>query len=125
MLAVKIDEDALIAVLEPDGPLSGSDFHYAATMIDPLIEKAGRLNGIIIHTETFPGWASIKALFSHLRFVKNHHANITRVALVTDSALGKIAERFAGHFVKAEVRRFPYKTYDRAREWAARDPRPE
>ncbi len=46
MLAVKIDEDALIAVLEPDGPLSGSDFHYAATMIDPLIEKAGQAESL-------------------------------------------------------------------------------
>lgn len=54
MLSVKIDDKNLIVILEPEDPLSESDFQSAAKAIDPLIEQYGRLNGIIIHTQSFP-----------------------------------------------------------------------
>ena len=117
MLSVKIDEENRVAVLQPEGPLSESDFRSAARAIDPLIEKSGRLNGIIIYTKSFPGWDSFAALVSHLRFVKDHHRKISRVALVTDSSIGKFAEPVASHFVKAELRSFPYQAYEDAIKW--------
>ena len=92
MLSVKIDEKNLVATLQPEGPLSASDFESAAKTIDPVIEKAGKLNGVIIYTKSFPGWDSFAALVSHLRFVKNHHEKVSHVAIVTDSPLGKFAE---------------------------------
>lgn len=55
MLSVKIDEKNLVAILKPEEPLAKSDFQSAAKAIDPLIEKYGRLKGIIIHTPFFPG----------------------------------------------------------------------
>ena len=117
MLSVRIDEKNLVATLQPDGPLSASDFQSAAKAIDPVIEKSGRLNGIIIYTKSFPGWDSFGALVSHLRFVKDHHTKVSRVALVTDSAIGKFADPIASHFVAAEIRSFPFADYDKAREW--------
>jgi len=117
MLSVKIDEKDLIAVLEPDGPLSESDFQSLANAVDPLIEKFGRLNGILIHTKSFPGWESFTAFYSHLRFVKNHHKNISRIALVTDSLMGMLAESVVSHFIKAEIRLFAYQDYATANEW--------
>ena len=72
MLSVIIDETNGIAILEPDGPLSKNDFESATRIIDPYIEQNGQLNGLIIHTESFPGWDSFAALFSHLKFVKEH-----------------------------------------------------
>jgi len=119
MLSVRIDETNLVAVLQPEGPLSKSDFESAAKMIDPVIEKSGHLNGVIIRTKSFPGWDSFAALVSHLRFVKKHHEKVSRVALVTDSSLGKFAEPIASHFVKAEIRLFPFKEFDQASRWAA------
>jgi len=119
MLSVKIDEEHLVAILHPDGPLSATDFQSAAKVIDPLIEKSGHLNGVIIYTKSFPGWDSFAALVSHLRFVRNHHEKVSRVALVTDSSLGKYAQPIASHFVKAEIRLFPYQDFDQAREWVA------
>ena len=119
MLSVKIDEKNLVAVLHPDGPLSEDDFKSAATLIDPVIEKSGRLNGIIIYTKSFPGWDSFAALISHLRFVKDHHRKVSRVAFVTDSAIGKFAEPIGSHFVKAEIRSFPYQDFNQASEWVA------
>ena len=117
MLSVKIDEANLVAVLQPEGPLSESDFQSAAKAIDPLIEKFGHLNGVIIYTESFPGWDSFGALVSHLRFIRDHHKKVSRVALVTDSAIGKFADPIASHFVSAEIHSYPYADYDKAREW--------
>ena len=106
MLSVKIDEVNGVAMLEPNGPLSKNDFESAAQVIDPYITKTGRLNGLIIHTQSFPGWDSFAALSSHLRFVKEHHKKISRIALVTDSAIGNLAEPVASHFVNAEIKLF-------------------
>jgi len=121
MLSVKIDEEHLIVILEPKGALSERDFQAAATLIDPLIEKHGQLNGIMIHTKSFPGWESFAALCSHLRFVKNHHQKISRIALVTDSLLGHFAEDIASHFIKADIQSFSYQEYAEATNWVIGD----
>lgn len=119
MLSVEIDEVNDIAILEPDGPLSKDDFVQAARIIDPYIEDNGQLKGLIIHTESFPGWESFTALSSHLKFVKEHHAKISRVALSTDSALGNFAESIASHFVNAEIKLFSYQDFVQAKNWVA------
>ncbi|MCB1856256.1 MAG: STAS/SEC14 domain-containing protein [Pseudomonadales bacterium] len=117
MLKVSIDEDNRVAILEPEESLSAGDFQAAASEIDPVIEKYGQLSGIIIRTRSFPGWESFAALTSHLRFVKNHHRHVARVALVTDSVAADFAEKIASHFVKAEIRSFSYQDVDKARDW--------
>lgn len=124
MLSVQFDEAKGIAVLEPQGALSKADFERAAKAIDPYIAKTGRLNGIVVHVEKFPGWDSFAAFASHLRFIKGHHRKITRVALCTDSALGAVAPRIARHFVKAEIRAFKNAEFDLAKAWAAGEAKP-
>ena len=119
MLSVQVDAAKGIAVLVPDGALSKEDFERAAKTIDPHLEKSGRLNGIVVRVEQFPGWESFGALASHLRFVKNHHEKVARVALVTDSAIGKVAPRIGKHFVQAEIRAFKSAEFDAAKAWAA------
>lgn len=117
MLSTKIDETNGIAILEPDGPLSKNDFQSAGTIIDSFIEKAGRLNGLIIHTKSFPGWDSFAALFSHLTFVKNHHKKVSYVALVTDSVFSNLAETVGSHFVNAKIKSFPFQEIKKAKSW--------
>ncbi len=117
MLSVEIDEINYIAILEPDGPLSKNDFIQAAKVIDPYIEDNGHLNGLIIHTESFPGWESFAALSSHLKFVQEHHKKISRVALSTDSVVGNFAEAIASHFVNAEIKLFSYQALEEAKAW--------
>lgn len=119
MLSVEIDEVNYIAILEPDGPLSKDDFVQAARIIDPYIEDNTLLNGLIIHTESFPGWGSFAALCSHLQFIKEHHKKITRIALSTDSTLGNFAESIASHFVNAEIKLFSYQDLTQAKNWIA------
>jgi hypothetical protein len=119
MLSVKLDGARGIAILEPDGALSKEDFERAAKMIDPHLEKNGKLNGIVVHIAQFPGWDSFGAFASHLRFVKGHQRKVARIALCTDSKLGDVAPRLARHFVKAEVRAFKAAEFDAAKGWAA------
>jgi hypothetical protein len=121
MLSVKIDEINGIAILEPDGPLLENDFKNAAKVIDPYIEQSGHLNGLIIHTKSFPGWDSFAALLSHFRFVKEHHKKVSRVALSTDSALGTFAETVASHFVSAQIKLFSYLEFEQAMNWVSGD----
>jgi hypothetical protein len=121
MLSVIIDEENGIAILEPDGPLSKNDFESAAKIIDPYIEETDQLNGLIIHTKSFPGWDSFAALVSHLRFVKEHHKKISRVAFSTDSKIGSFAEAVAVHFVNAEIKIFSYLELEQAKLWIADD----
>ena len=117
MLNVELDSAAGIAVLTPEGALSESDFDTAATVIDPYIEAHGQLNGLIVRTKDFPGWESFGSLARHIRFVKDHHQRLSHVAIVTDSKLGDVAEKIAGHFVAAEIRHFPYDQFSAAKDW--------
>ena len=117
MLIVKLDHEHRIALIEPTGALDEKDFQAASSQIDPLIESAGLLNGLIIHTRSFPGWDSFSALVSHIKFVKNHHQKVKRVALVTDSVIGSLFESLASHFVDAQLRLFTYDELEQAKQW--------
>ena len=116
MLRVTIDDATHVAVLEPDSALTEADFTAAAAAIDPLIERDA-LKGLVIHTQDFPGWDSFNGLVGHLKFVREHHKDIGRVALVTDSRLGDIAEKLASHFVSATIQHFPYAELEAAKRW--------
>jgi hypothetical protein len=120
LLSIKIDKEKGIAVLEPQGALSQEDFKKASGLIDPYIEKSKRLNGLIIRAKTFPGWDSFGALSAHLKFVRDHHKKITRLAVCTDSAVGNLAKVIAPHFISAEIRVFPYDEFDSAKAWIFR-----
>ena len=117
MLKVTIHEEDGIAVLEPNGALTEKDFEAAATIIDPMIERLGRLHGIMIHTKDFPGWDSFAAMLSHMKFVRDHHRKVERVAMVTDSPLANFAPVISGHFVQAEVKHFAFNAFKEARMW--------
>ena len=119
MLSVEIDDVDSFVILEPDGPLSKNDFESATRIIDPYIEKNGQINGLVIHTESFPGWDSFAALSFHLKFVKDHHKKISRVAFSTDSAVGNFAQSIASHFVNAEIKLFSYQELEQAKDWVA------
>ena len=88
-----------------------------AKVVDPHIEKAGGLAGLIVEAPQFPGWDSFGALAAHLRFVREHHRKVKKIALVTDSALGTAGEKLASHFVAAQIRHFPAADFEAARKW--------
>ena len=117
MITVEVDEKTAIATLSPSGSLTESDFEIIRNVIDPFIESYGRLSGIIIQAKKFPGWQSFSSLVSHLTFVKNHHKEVERVAIVSDSPLATLAQSLGRHFVSADIRRFSYRNIDVAKQW--------
>ena len=117
MLKIELNEATGVAILKPDGALSEKDFIYASSVIDPYIEKAGKLSGLIISTRKFPGWESFGSLIKHFKFVKDHHKKLSHVAIVTDSVLGGFAEIILPHFVSAKIKHFAFEELSKAQSW--------
>jgi len=117
MISVQILSAEGIVVIEPSGPLEKSDFEKLTREVDAYVEKKGVVNGILIHTKSFPGWEDFSGFTHHLKFVKEHHRKIKHVAIVTDSKLLTITPAFAKHFVSAEVKHFDYEDMESAKHW--------
>ena len=109
-------QEGLLTV-EVTGPLTSEDFAELAAQVDPYLEKHGTLRGLMIVSPNIPDWSDFTALTSHLRFVRNHHERIERVALVSDSGFVATFEGIADHFVDAEMEHFPTSDRERARRW--------
>jgi hypothetical protein len=122
MIVHTLDASNAILHIQPKSSLEKADFEGLAAEVDPFIARTGDLAGLIVEAPAFPGWASFGALVAHLRFVKDHHKHIKKIALVTDSALGNVAENLVSHFVSAEIKQFPASGIDSAREWILRKP---
>lgn len=45
---------------------------------------------------------------AHMHSVRDHHKEVERIAIVTDSPLAGMAEWLGKHFTSAEVRHFPF-----------------
>ena len=70
MIKSELLKEQGVLIVSPVGTLAASDFEHLAEEIDPYIEQNGRLHGLMVHTESFPGWVDFAALLSHLKFVK-------------------------------------------------------
>ena len=112
-----------ILVIRPEGSLEASDFERIAREVDPYIEANGKLHGVMIDAKSFPGWKDFAAFVAHLRFVKDHHRRIEKIAAVSDSSFLSIAPSIASHFVQAEVRHFPHSQMEEALAWLRVQPR--
>lgn len=119
MIRHQLDPLQRILFIQPQSSLEKDDFDKLTAIVDPFIAEGGDLAGLIVEAESFPGWDSFGALVAHLRFVRDHHRHIRKIAVVTDSALGNVAQHLASHFVAAEIRHFPSTHSAEAREWVA------
>jgi hypothetical protein len=122
MIEHSLDKAHSILYLRLTSALEEGDFAQLAKTADPYIRETGGLAGVIIEAPTFPGWASLGAMVAHFRFVRDHHKNIKKLGLVTDSAVGNVAELLASHFVSAEIRHFPAKELEAAKRWVMNQP---
>jgi len=106
MIQYELLRERGILILKPEGALRAEDFTALAGAVDPYIEQHGELKGLVVEARSFPGWEDFAALLSHLRFVRDHHRRVRRIAVVSDSTLLNVAPKIASHFVSAEVRTF-------------------
>jgi hypothetical protein len=117
MIDYELREANGILVIRPRDALEASDFQRVASEVDRYIEANGKLHGVMIDAEAFPGWKDFAALIAHMKFVRDHHRKIARIAAVSDSGFLRIAPMIASHFVQAEVRHFPHSQTDEALAW--------
>lgn len=116
-----------VLVVRPSGPLTEDDFRQLAAEADPRIEAGGKLRGLLIDAENFPGWKDLAGFAAHFRFVRDHHRRISRIAFVSDSRFLSALPKLARHFVAAEPRHFDREDLEEAIRWleGAPDPEPE
>jgi tRNA U38,U39,U40 pseudouridine synthase TruA len=121
MLNYELNRAESILIVKPIGPLESTDFEKLVQEVDPYIKEKGKLNGLMIYAKSFPGWDSFAAFLSHMKFVKNHHQKIKKIAAVTGSGFLSIMPQVANHFVRAEIRHFDYDDKDAALNWLRAD----
>ena len=89
MIHVDLNEAEGVAVIRPEQMhgLSEADFKELKDLIDHYLRDHDTLRGLVIVAKSFPGWENFKAFTSHIRFIRDHHRAIRKVALVSDSRL--------------------------------------
>jgi hypothetical protein len=106
MLQFELLRDAGVLIVEPKEALTAEDFRAVSRAVDPYIGENGKLTGLLLEAPSFPGWDSWSALTEHMRFIRDHHRKIERVAAVTDSTILALAPKIAEHFAHPEFRVF-------------------
>ena len=117
MLNYRFDKEHSILNIKVGGPLEVSDFSKVSARIDPVIEENGALAGVILEAKEFPGWKNIDALFEHIRWVKQHHGSIKKLATVTDNGFVKSVPNIMKHVLPLEVRNFHEDQKREAKSW--------
>jgi tRNA U38,U39,U40 pseudouridine synthase TruA len=117
MLNFSIMQAEGILLLRPSAPLNKADFGSLSADVDAYLSEHARLRGVMIHAKGFPGWENFGGFTAHMHFVREHHKQVERIAVVTDSPLAGMAELLGKHFTSAEVRHFPFADDAKALEW--------
>ena len=115
-------QDPAVLILRPHGELDVADFKRITSQIDPHIEKAGSLDGVMIVAEHFPGWDSLSAFLAHLNFVRDRQKKIHKLAVVTNDRLLTMLPRIAKYLATPEMRHFPMDHETEALEWVNAPP---
>jgi hypothetical protein len=114
-----------ILVLRPSGPISAEDVDIVREKVDSHLAADHELRGLMIEAASFPGWKDLAGMCSHLRFIRDHHRMIPRVAIVSDSAFLAALPKLARHFHHAEFRRFDTGESEAALAWLSKVSEPD
>jgi hypothetical protein len=112
LLDRSILENDGIVVLWPDTTPTDEDIDDARAQVDLYLENNASIHGVLI-----AGWEGFAGLIDHVRFVRDYHTKIERVALVTDTYFPPGADALAKHFLEATIKHFSYADYDKALKW--------
>ena len=121
MVQATLDKEQSLLIITPSNTLREEDFQQITSLVDPYIEANGCLDGILIHADNFSGWDGFSSMLAHARFVKNHHKDVAKVAVVADNRFLEYAQKVAEHFVQAELKHFPEDQHVQAMAWLKAD----
>lgn len=117
MLITKIDTERRIATLEADGPLTRSDFLDSREKFVNYTSENGKLKGLIIYTEKFPGWGKVSDFPYHMKFATEHRDKAERVAFVTNSLWSTTVKLFGHILTGTTTKVFKYDELAQAKSW--------
>jgi hypothetical protein len=117
MIQLELLADKGVLIVKPLGPLAEEDFAVIARDADDYIESHDGLNGLMICAEKFPGWKNAQGLWSHFKFVRDHHKKIKKVAFVCNSKIPELVINLAKYFVNPETKYFKYNEESSAMHW--------
>lgn len=120
MISYDMRLDDGILVIHPEEALEAADFQALADRVDTYLTQHGKLRGVLITAKSFPGWKDFGALLAHLKFAKDHHKLIEKVAVVADGAVAHIMPNIASHFLHAQIEHFNLADQNGAWEWLKR-----
>lgn len=118
-MKAELQVDTGILVVHPTEALSKEIFEGVSDIANPYIEEHGHLKGLLIEVKHFPHWENFAGLVSHIKFVKEHHKLIDKIAFVTDDKVLSYIPAISDHFVKAEVKHFAHDDKQKAIDWMA------
>jgi hypothetical protein len=119
MLKITEDEARNCFLLQPVGSLRKADLDALTERFDARVAAGGPPPNLVIQSPSFPTWSNFAALMEHLKFIRGHHRQIEKVALVSDARALDVAPRIARLFVSARLRHFPADALQAALAWAA------
>lgn len=107
-VAQRLDTELGVVMIELAAPLRTADFAALALTVDRWLQAHSELSGLVVHARAFPGWQNIAALIRHVRFVRDHHHKIGKVALAVNGPLAATDPGVGQYVVHPEVRGFGY-----------------
>lgn len=119
MLKITDDEVHGCLLLEPVGALSRRDLDGLSKRFDGWVARNDSVPNLVIRADSFPTWTDFAALTKHLRFIREHHRLVEKVAIVSDARAFDVAPRLAGLVVSAELRHFRAADLPAALDWVA------
>jgi hypothetical protein len=84
MVRIEWLRDDEVFAIHPEGAIGDEDFEQIGNVIDPVIARKGRLEGLMVDARGFAGWDDTRALLAHMRFVHEHQPKVARIAVVGD-----------------------------------------
>jgi hypothetical protein len=76
--------------------------------------RAETLKGVLIRSESFPGYEHLSDISAHARFVNEYGNRVRKVGICSDSPVAAFLSFIGQIFTDAEVRRFRYDEKDQA-----------
>jgi len=117
MLAYHLNPETGIVELRPRGPLEAQDFASLWLTMKSYIEDHGRLRGLLLELDRFPGFDDWDAIAAQIRFVRRNLPKVDRIALLTDNPWLEPLPDVLRLLTPLEVKRFPLERRGDAFAW--------
>jgi hypothetical protein len=117
MLAYHLNPETGIVELRPRGPLEAQDFTSLWLTMKSYIEDHGRLRGLLLELDRFPGFDDWDAIAAQIRFVRRNLPKVDRIALLTDNPWLEPLPDVLRLLTPLEVKRFPLERRSDAFAW--------